>query len=109
MIDFYLVGQMVKKAREKKGYTQAKLSEIVNISSSFLSQIETGTKNGGFETYVSIANALDVTLDYLTQNVVTRAELNFLTKEFQNQYESLNAGQRRFLLDVMKSMKENLE
>ncbi len=50
----------IKRIRIEKNFSQDKLSEKANISSSFLSDIENGKKWGSFETLVSIANALEV-------------------------------------------------
>lgn len=50
----------IKKFRNERELSQDKLSEMANISSSFLSDIENGKKWGSFETLVSIAGALNV-------------------------------------------------
>ncbi len=53
----------VKVWREYRGLTQQQLAEKVEISTPYLSQIETGKRIGTTEVLVTIARALEVTLD----------------------------------------------
>ena len=46
--------------RNKKGFTQEKLSEICGISTDYLSQIERGKRTPSFRRMELIAKALDV-------------------------------------------------
>ncbi len=50
----------LKNYRNEKNISQEKLSELAQISPSFLSDIENGKKWGSFETLVSLANALEI-------------------------------------------------
>jgi DNA-binding XRE family transcriptional regulator len=53
----------VKVWREYRGMTQQQLAEKVEISTPYLSQIETGKRTGTSEILLVIARALEVTLD----------------------------------------------
>ena len=50
----------LKFYRTQKGYTQEKLSEICNISTDYLSQIERGKRTPSFKRMELIANALEI-------------------------------------------------
>ena len=50
----------LKFYRNKKGYTQEKLSEICDISTDYLSQIERGKRTPGFKRMELLAKALDI-------------------------------------------------
>ncbi|MBQ3640440.1 helix-turn-helix transcriptional regulator [bacterium] len=50
----------LKFYRNKKGYTQDKLSEICNISADYLSQIERGKRTPSFKRMELIAQALNI-------------------------------------------------
>ena len=65
MINYYTIGQRVKEARKKKHLSQADLAEAVEKSTSYISYMETGLKCMSLETLVDIANALDVSADYI--------------------------------------------
>jgi DNA-binding XRE family transcriptional regulator len=56
----------VKLWREHRGLTQQELAKRVGISKPYLSQIETGKRQGTVETLSAIARSLDVPLDVLT-------------------------------------------
>lgn len=55
----------VRVYRELRRLTAKELAERTNISSAFLSEIETGKKDGGIATLKRIAQELKVTLDDL--------------------------------------------
>ncbi len=57
----------VKLWRHHRGLTQQALAERVGISKPYLSQIESGKRQGTVETLVAIARALDVPLDVLSE------------------------------------------
>ena len=53
----------VKVWREYRGLTQQQLAEEAQISTPYLSQIETGKRTGTTEVLLTVAKALKVTLD----------------------------------------------
>jgi len=55
----------IKLWREHRNLTQQELAERAGISKPYLSQIETGKRQGTFETLSAIASSLDVPLDIL--------------------------------------------
>jgi DNA-binding Xre family transcriptional regulator len=55
----------VRVYRELRGFTGKELAERTGISAAFLSEIETGKKDGGIATLKRIAQELKVTLDDL--------------------------------------------
>lgn len=69
-MDLNAVGARIKAAREAKGLTQEKLAEIIGKSTTHISVIERGCKAPKLETFVQIANALDVSADSLLLDVV---------------------------------------
>ncbi len=57
-----LLQQNIKKFREKKGYTQAKLSVATGISKDYITAIECGKRVPSVKRLILIADALDVTV-----------------------------------------------
>lgn len=55
-----IYGKNIKKLREQKKLTQAKLAEEIGIAEKYLSTLETCDKWGSFTTLISLANALGV-------------------------------------------------
>ena len=64
-VNYKMIGKRIKKVRILKNRSQAQLAEMADISSPYLSFIETGKKHISVGTLLSIANALDVTVDDL--------------------------------------------
>lgn len=62
-IDYKAIGCNVKKFRNRMGLTQVKLGEKAGIEPSNISHIERGATKVSLPTLVSIANALEVSLD----------------------------------------------
>ena len=65
------IGLKIAYYRKKKGYTQAQLSEMVGISSNYLSLIERGNKGQSYsmETLFKIAAALEVNVNDLLEGM----------------------------------------
>jgi DNA-binding XRE family transcriptional regulator len=57
----------VKLWRDYRGLTQQELADRAGISKPYLSQIESGKRQGTVETLAAIARALDVPLDVITE------------------------------------------
>ena len=73
-MDLRAIGSRMKAAREKRHLTQEDLAAIVDLSPTHISVLERGVKPPSLETFVKIANALDVSADVLLQDVVDRSE-----------------------------------
>lgn len=54
------VGFNIKKIRQSKNITQIKLAERVGISRTYISDIERGAKNPRRNTFIKIADVLEV-------------------------------------------------
>ena len=58
-LDFKEMGKRVRAARLKKGYSQEKLADILDISQAHVGHIESGRATPALPTFVKLANALD--------------------------------------------------
>lgn len=59
------VGANIQSAREKAGYTQERLSEIVGITPNHLSAIERGVSGASLELLQKLCGLFGVSADYL--------------------------------------------
>lgn len=57
--------ERLKELRTQKGYSVRKLAELSNVSKSAINMYEKGECHPKYEALVSIANALNVSIDYL--------------------------------------------
>lgn len=65
IIDKSDVGARVRQLRLLNDYTQAEFAELLDISITFLSEIENGKKGLSQETLARICSSLHVTADYI--------------------------------------------
>lgn len=78
-------GQLIRKYRKDKGYTQVELSQITKIPVTHIRQYEIGYRNPKFETLVLIANALDVSVFEFIDIEIKEKDLVALLKLLSNQ------------------------
>ena len=103
---------MEKELRKKEknfGFTQEKLSELVDITPSYVSEIERGGAITSLSTISKISQILDVSLDYLVfgirknnSNTVFSEIFKSLPNENQELYINLCKG----IYKVLKSDKD---
>ena len=88
MLNYNAIGRRICQYRKQKNLTQAALSEILNISESYLSQIERGTAKVSLPRLSSIADVLEVDIAYLVSdhiiktNPYVNSELSEITKDW---------------------------
>ncbi|MCI9625750.1 MAG: helix-turn-helix transcriptional regulator [Clostridia bacterium] len=63
--DYKPIGERIKTARKKKGLTQEKLSEILDLTPNHISEIERGISGVAIPTLMNIIKHLDTTADYI--------------------------------------------
>lgn len=73
-IDYEAIGCNVKKFRNRMGLTQIKIGEKSGIEPSNISHIERGATKVSLPTLVSIANALEVSLDEIIYDSLVKNE-----------------------------------
>ncbi len=72
-MDAKVVAQRISAARKAVGLTQEGLAAKANISATHVGVIERGKKVPNLDTFVAIANALEVSADELLQDVVNKS------------------------------------
>ena len=65
MLDFKKIGKRVQKKRIKHKMTQEQLAEALNLSSGYISEIETGRKQAGLIVLIKISEILSCSMDEL--------------------------------------------
>ena len=64
-LNYVEIGRRIKTKRKEQKLTQEKLSEIIDVSPSYISEIERGTSISSLATVSKIAGTLHTSLDYL--------------------------------------------
>lgn len=66
------IGRRTQRRRQAKGYTQEKMAELVGVSITTISRLETGERMVGVIKLMQIAEALGVTADALLYDPETK-------------------------------------
>lgn len=73
-IDYEKLGQRIKEKRLEKGLSQEDLADRIDLSRSYISHVELGSKNASLETVVRIANELGCSANDLLKDSLTSLE-----------------------------------
>lgn len=107
-INYKAIGKRVREARKRKGMTQSSLAEKANLSDTLISHIERGATKLSLPSIISIANALDTSVDSLLMDVVDRSEVEF-DKAFSLLIAGLSPSERSLIYNVCKSISDDLK
>lgn len=64
------IGKKIKLARTKAEYTQEQLAEKLSLSARYISQLERGIAFGSATTITNICKALNITSDFLFNDLI---------------------------------------
>lgn len=93
-MDATKIGQRIQQTRKARGMTQSQLAAKVDISTKYLSNIECGDKVPKFETFVAIANALEVDANTLLVDVLTVSSI-IISSEITEKLAKLSPYEQR--------------
>ena len=106
-LDYKAIGKRIKIARIKADLTQERLAEMIELSPTHMSNIETGTTRVSLTTIVSLANALSATVDDLLCDNVIKAKAQF-EKDIASILADCDEYEIRIIKDMAQSLKETL-
>ena len=106
-LDYKAIGKRIKIARIKADLTQERLAEMVEISPTHMSNIETGTTRVSLTAIVSLANALSVTVDDLLCDSEVKTKVQF-EKDIAGILADCDEYEIRMVKDMAQALKETL-
>ena len=106
-INHISLGQRIRLMRKKKGLTQLHLSELVGLSPTYISYIESGYKSMSLATFIDIANALNVTADELLVDSLENT-VKVSNHELAALLSDCSEYEKRILLGVASATKKSL-
>lgn len=90
------VGQRLKDLRMKKGISQEKLAEAINLTQKAISNFETNITPLGLEYIIKFANYFNVSCDYLINGIDSSAILNELCNYISVSYNRTIVGENSY-------------
>lgn len=106
MLNLKAIGSNIKKFRKIKGLTQAKLAEMIDISTIHMSHMETGSVSMSLECLIKICDSLDITPDDL---LLGEYKLNTMStsKLLTSIMENLTVDERKMIIDFAELLDKN--
>lgn len=101
------IGSRIKRSRNDKSLSLRELATMVDLSASFLSQIEQGKASPSIENLKKIATALDVRVSYLIEDEEVKKSSDLIRKKDRKFIESIDSNTTISLLtssNIEKSM-----
>lgn len=107
-MDYYAIGQRIRKSRKAKQLSQEQLAEKVGISTTHMSHIETGNTKLSLEVFAGITTALDARADELLfgiREIAMEGHVN----EIEQILSDCNAVEQFIISDTAKAIKHSLK
>ncbi|TCU77241.1 helix-turn-helix protein [Tissierella praeacuta] len=104
-MDLSNIGKRIQNRREELGMKQEELAERVSLSPNYMSAIERGVKIPRLETFIRIANALEVSTDILLEDVLVKGN-EIKASNLWEEINHLPSKEQERILRVIKVMVE---
>ena len=105
--DLKLVGSRIKAVRISRGMSQADLAVEASVSLPLISNIERGKTWMQLETFVKVAEALQVSADYLLRPDVPEVKAIY-HGEFAELLEDCSASEMETILKIVREVKASM-
>ena len=107
-MDKSALGQKLRQARQKKGYTQQALAKIADIGKVYLGEIERGAKMPSLNIFIKLTEALDISADYILRDELTSGK-EYIYDEITQKLKDLTPKQRKTAADILDAYLRNLD
>ena len=106
-MDYYAIGQRIRKIRKAHGLSQEELAEKVGISTTHMSHIETGNTKLSLPVFVDLAAALEIRTDELLYDEFA-AERSVAIEDIIRILDTCTTQQIKIIEDVVQATKLSL-
>lgn len=107
-MDYYAIGQRIRKIRKARGMSQEQLAERIEISVTHMSHIENANTKMSLSVFVDIAEALEVQADALLYDA-PRDTVSRASADIASVLEQCSAREARILADIVKYTKQSFD
>ena len=102
-MDFITLGKRVKKYRKQAKMTQANLAESLDVSISYVSQVERGIIKVSLSRLKQIAECTGTPIQFFVTDLNKRDE-TYLVPELVDAFRVMSPAQKKFALEVMENI-----
>ena len=108
MLNYFQIGQRIRKFRKAAGLSQEELAEKIDISTTHMSHIETGNTKLSLPVLTDIALHLDVRTDDLIFESPRAGRVSY-TENILHTLDQCDEVQLRIIADMIREMKITLD
>ena len=101
------IGARLREARNQRKLTQEQLAEMLEIGTTYISDIERGAKFPSLSLFIKIVDALGVSSDYILRGEI-EAGKNCVYYEITKKLDGLTPKQRLGVADLIDAYIKNL-
>lgn len=103
----FSIAEIIRKLREAKGMTQEKFAEMIGISVSHLSKVESGNRIIGMRSFINILQKLELTHEEVIQSF-SSSKSNCSHCCFYRATQGCSSGEIEMFFNTVVMLKENL-
>lgn len=107
-MNYLALGKRIREERLKLNLTQERLAESIDVSNSYIGQIERGERSLTLETLIKITNRLGVTIDYLLKESISIEDENIMN-QLKQLFNGRSHKQKQMALDILKVMFSHID
>ncbi len=104
-LNYIEIGKRIKIKRKELNLTQEKLSEIIDVSPSYISEIERGSSICSLATITNIALTLNTSLDYLVLGITA----NNADETFKEILQSIPTKNQKLYINLCENIANTLK
>jgi transcriptional regulator with XRE-family HTH domain len=98
------LGRRIKQLRRRRGYTQERLAERMDINAKYLSSIERGVENPTLDLLVRLAHSLEVDLHELFQGAPDEEPPERLRRTIDRFVAEMDAEELSRLVRILEAL-----
>lgn len=106
-LNFKIIGKRIKEVRLENGLTQEKLAELSDLSASYISKIESGSKKASLKSLVKLGNILGVSIDNFLSDNKNNDFLDY-TSKLLSFIEDCNNLEKQLIFNLAITVKTSL-
>ena len=104
-LNYIEIGKRIKLKRKEMNLTQEKLSEIIDVSPSYISEIERGASICSLATITNICTVLQTSLDYLVFGITE----NNSNQTFSEVMKSIPEKNHKLFVNLCENISNSLK
>lgn len=104
---YNVIGKRIRNYRRKAGYNQNTLAKKTGLFPDYIGQIERGESKASLRSIFKIANALEIPLEVLFENIIQNEnDVETLSSEAYELIDSLTVKEQKAIIRLIKEIIE---